>query len=109
MTEKGFYVCHKAGYCYILWRFPDGGRSSVGRAPDCGSGCRGFEPRRSPHYSHVQNICDTAVNRFINVIHACLTAETTAGFTIIPEGNGVTEKDAKRLRMKKCMPASGSG
>ena len=27
----------------------DGGRSSVGRAPDCGSGCRGFEPRRSPH------------------------------------------------------------
>ncbi len=27
-----------------------GGRSSVGRAPDCGSGCRGFDPRRSPHY-----------------------------------------------------------
>jgi hypothetical protein len=25
-----------------------GGRSSVGRAPDCGSGCRGFKPRRSP-------------------------------------------------------------
>ena len=29
-----------------------GGRSSVGRAPDCGSGCRGFDPRRSPHYFH---------------------------------------------------------
>jgi hypothetical protein len=27
-----------------------GGRSSVGRAPDCGSGCRGFESHRSPHY-----------------------------------------------------------
>ena len=26
-----------------------GERSSVGRAPDCGSGCRGFEPHRSPH------------------------------------------------------------
>ena len=26
-----------------------GGRSSVGRAPDCGSGCRGFKSRRSPH------------------------------------------------------------
>lgn len=26
-----------------------GGRSSVGRAPDCDSGCRGFEPHRSPH------------------------------------------------------------
>ena len=29
----------------------DGGRSSVGRAPDCDSGCRGFESRRSPHFS----------------------------------------------------------
>ena len=26
-----------------------GGRSSAGRAPGCGPGCRGFEPRRSPH------------------------------------------------------------
>ena len=26
-----------------------GGRSSVGRAPDCDSGCRGFEPHRPPH------------------------------------------------------------
>ena len=25
-----------------------GGRSSVGRAPDCDSGCRGFEPHRPP-------------------------------------------------------------
>ena len=39
------------------WRFPTlldlprsrlGGRSSVGRAPGCGPGGRGFEPRRSP-------------------------------------------------------------
>ena len=28
-----------------------GGRSSVGRAPDCDSGCRGFEPHRPPHFS----------------------------------------------------------
>jgi len=28
----------------------DGGRSSVGRAPVCGTGCRGFESRRSPHF-----------------------------------------------------------
>src|SRR5208337_2015424 len=27
----------------------DGGRSSVGRAPGCGLGCRGFESHRSPH------------------------------------------------------------
>ena len=26
----------------------NGGRSSVGRAPDCDSGGRGFKPRRSP-------------------------------------------------------------
>jgi hypothetical protein len=30
-----------------------GGRSSVGRAPGCDPGCRGFEPHRSPQYSHV--------------------------------------------------------
>ncbi len=28
-----------------------GGRSSVGRALDCDSGCRGFKPRRSPQFS----------------------------------------------------------
>ena len=32
-----------------------GGRSSVGRAPDCGSGGRGFDPRRSPHLSMNHN------------------------------------------------------
>src|SRR3546814_12888204 len=26
----------------------NGDRSSVGRVPDCDSGCRGFEPHRSP-------------------------------------------------------------
>ena len=26
-----------------------GGRSSVGRAPVCGTGCREFEPHRPPH------------------------------------------------------------
>ncbi len=26
----------------------NGGCSSVGRAPDCGSGCRGFDPHHSP-------------------------------------------------------------
>ena len=28
----------------------NGGRSSVGRVPDCDSGCRGFEPHRPPHF-----------------------------------------------------------
>ena len=29
----------------------NGGRSSVGRAPDCGFGGHGFEPRRSPQFN----------------------------------------------------------
>ena len=37
-TMRSAYLCR-----------PNGDRSSVGRAPDCGSGCRGFESRRSPH------------------------------------------------------------
>lgn len=28
----------------------NGERSSVGRAPVCGTGCRGFEPHRSPQF-----------------------------------------------------------
>ena len=42
-----------------LWLLPlmilgggSGGRSSGGRAPDCGLGCRGFESRRSPILSN---------------------------------------------------------
>lgn len=31
----------------------NGDRSSVGRAPVCGTGCRGFEPRRSPQLKKV--------------------------------------------------------
>ena len=33
-----------------------GDRSSVGRAPDCDSGCRGFDPHRSPHFYPIPNL-----------------------------------------------------
>ena len=33
----------------------NGGYSSVGRAPDCGSGCRGFESLYPPHIRHYFN------------------------------------------------------
>ena len=33
-----------------------GGRSSVGRAPDCDSGRRGFESHRPPHFSVIDAI-----------------------------------------------------
>ena len=35
----------------MLWNENScGGCSSVGRVPDCDSGCRGFEPHHSPHH-----------------------------------------------------------
>ena len=37
-----------------------GGRSSVGRAPDCDSGCRGFKSHRPPHFfAEVVELVDT--------------------------------------------------
>lgn len=45
----------KISYAILLSRYfgsdLSGDRSSVGRVPDCDSGCRGFEPHRSPQNS----------------------------------------------------------
>ena len=41
----------------ICTRVLHGGRSSVGRAPDCGSGCRGFDPHRSPYLKRKSRHC----------------------------------------------------
>ena len=51
----------------LLVEVYNGGRSSVGRAPDCDSGGRGFEPHRPPHcrrskrkqYADVVKLVDT--------------------------------------------------
>ena len=37
-------------YNISKYTFSYGERSSVGRAPDCDSGRRGFESHRSPHF-----------------------------------------------------------
>ena len=47
MTEVVAKNCLNQGRIRTL---SNGGRSSVGRAPDCGSGGRGFEPHRPPHF-----------------------------------------------------------
>ena len=53
--EKIIFSCQKGDIPLVsphpLYqeRQQNGGSSSVGRAPDCGSGCRGFEPRLPPH------------------------------------------------------------
>ncbi len=59
MAEK-----QKFGRIYLLnllakYKQSSGGRSSVGRARDCDSRGRGFNPRRSPHFP--VNICDKFV------------------------------------------------
>ena len=49
------FVLHKVLYnarpAYGGKSKANGGRSSVGRAPDCDSGGRGFDPHRPPHFS----------------------------------------------------------
>ena len=35
---------------FVSRRTKYGGCSSAGRAPDCDSGCRGFDPRQPPHF-----------------------------------------------------------
>src|SRR5690348_2310807 len=56
MTVRALTVTRVAGYTTLAVRHSGvtahGGRSSVGRAPGCGPGGRGFEPRRSPHKRH---------------------------------------------------------
>lgn len=42
------------------WRSGYGGCSSVGRAPGCGPGGRGFKPRHSPHASYGPGLCGSA-------------------------------------------------
>ena len=44
-----YFRLEKGGRESMKFGLLAGGRSSVGRAPDCDSGCRGFKPRRSPH------------------------------------------------------------
>ena len=55
-TKNNFVLARRSAFLIIgldcLGQFTtrlDGGRSSVGRAPDCDSGGRGFEPLRPPH------------------------------------------------------------
>ena len=40
--------------------------SSVGRAPDCDSGCRGFEPHQSPQLITLHSIAYNQVLEFLN-------------------------------------------
>lgn len=44
-----FRYFHYTNLVFRDWLIFYGGRSSAGRALDCESSCRGFEPRRSPH------------------------------------------------------------
>ena len=46
-----------------------GGRSSAGRAPDCGSGGRGFKPHRSPHFAfYIPNLYNFRAGYIITIM-----------------------------------------
>ena len=45
-----FSSLHVLQFTCKLCKHLYGGRSSVGRAPDCDSGCRGFKSHRPPHF-----------------------------------------------------------
>ena len=50
-TKKRIQLIFKSFFDTIrLSSIRNGGRSSVGRASDCDSECRGFKPRRSPQF-----------------------------------------------------------
>ena len=46
---NGLVEVNKEGFGFFVTQY--GGRSSVGRARDCDSRCRGFDPHRPPHIS----------------------------------------------------------
>lgn len=56
----------------------NGGCSSVGRAPDCGSGCRGFDPHHSPQ-QHSAGIKDKKLAENIKKIYITSTFFTCRG------------------------------
>lgn len=49
-TYHGFFAFFAQTLILLSIFFLRGERSSVGRAPGCGSGGRGFETHRSPHF-----------------------------------------------------------
>ena len=53
-----------------------GGRSSVGRAADCGSVCRGFESHRPPHFK-LSIFRDAFFCPFFNYLIPLGSAEST--------------------------------
>ena len=58
----------------LVCQYAYGGRSSVGRVPDCDSGCRGFEPHRSPQKPLNNASLAALVVRHVRVVGASLLA-----------------------------------
>ena len=54
--------------------------SSVGRAPDCDSGCRGFEPHQSPHIKSLRDRSPEAFSYGLQVLRYRQTVGSEAPF-----------------------------
>ena len=64
--------------CRMVWlenEFANnGGRSSVGRAPDCDSGRRGFEPHRPPQFACGELMCaNDGCELIFSAVAECVT------------------------------------
>src|SRR5215207_7863361 len=57
-----------------------GGCSSVGRAPGCGPGCRGFESHHSPHWLHGMFQSGMSVSRAVSFTGVPATLTTSPGW-----------------------------
>src|SRR5690349_16459681 len=81
---------------------PDGGCSSVGRVPDCDSGCRGFESRQPPQFFLFRSVAPRApwhmislrnvtlqrgAKRLLEAVNLTLFARQKVGITG-PNGSG---------------------
>src|SRR5262249_45149342 len=96
-----------------------GGCSSAGRAPDCGSGCRGFDPRHPPHPAPARGARDRAMTRRAKIV-ATLGPASDSGDTIgalvragldvarLNFSHGTHEEHAARCRrVREASDASG--
>ena len=92
-VATGEEVSLRVSAAYSLLALLDGGCSSPGRAPDCGSGGSGFETRQPPHIplSRIDGACilELCVKRICNlltdgVVHNELNLFEVGYLAIIP-------------------------
>ncbi len=91
----------------ICTRILNGGRSSVGRAPDCGSGCRGFDPHRSPFVKKVLQRTFFYFFKFGAIPFTNSSSTRALSAEALPENPDKSEYVMSRLKAFSIGPANG--